>query len=196
MAMMSAVALVSVSCRNGGDDKPVTVTTGKEVPLSAEKLSQIGKFDLVGETFNIPVDINKDGVKNTDLLKEINICEIENELVFKSPTTYEINNSCKKEGIKDGTFEVNENNKTLIFYNQIEGKKDGTFEVNENNKTLIFYNQIEGKKDLAREGSNVSLTEKDGKYYLKYKSTERDTENITGNGVGALIEATFLFKSR
>ena len=171
MAMMSAVALVSVSCRNGGDDKPVT--TGKEVPLSAEKLSQIGKFDLVGETLNIPVDINKDGVKNTDLLKEINICEIENELVFNSPTTYKINNSCKKEGIKVGTFEVNENN-----------------------KTLIFYNQIEGKKDLAREGSNVSLTEKDGKYYLKYKSTERDTENITGNGVGALIEATFLFKSR
>ena len=175
MAMMSAVALVSVSCRNGGDDKPVTVTTGKEVPLSAEKLSQIGKFDLVDETLNIPVDINKDGVKNTDLLKEINICEIENELVFNTPTTYEINNSCKKEGIKVGTFEVNENNKTLIFYN---------------------YNQIEGKKDLAREGSNVSLTEKDGKYYLKYKSTERDTENITGNGVGALIEATFLFKSR
>ena len=75
MAMMSAVALVSVSCRNGGDDKPVTVTTGKEVPLSAEKLSQIGKFDLVSETFNIPVDINKDGVKNTDLLKEINILQ-------------------------------------------------------------------------------------------------------------------------
>ena len=83
MAMMSAVALVSVSCRNGGDDKPVT--TGKEIPLNAQKLSQIGKFDLVGETFNIPVDINKDGVKNTDLLKEINICEIENELVFNSP---------------------------------------------------------------------------------------------------------------
>ena len=173
MAMMSAVALVSVSCRNGGDDKPVTVTTGKEVPLSAEKLSQIGKFDLVSETFNIPVDINKDGVKNTDLLKEINICEIENELVFNTPTTYKINNSCKKKDIKAGTFEVNENN-----------------------KTLIFHNQIEDKKDLAREGSNVSLTEKDGKYYLKYKSTERDTENIAGNGVGALIEATFLFKSR
>ena len=167
MAMMSAVALVSVSCRNGGDDKPVT--TGKEVPLSAEKLSQIGKFDLVGETLNIPVDINKDGVKNTDLLKEINICEIENELVFNSPTTYKINNSCKKEGIKVGTFEVNENN-----------------------KTLIFYNQIEGKKDLAREGSNVSLTEKDGKYYLKYKKAESDTEEFYGKGT----VLTVVYKSR
>ena len=39
LAMMSAVALVSVSCRNGGDDKPVT--TGKEIPLNAQKLSQI-----------------------------------------------------------------------------------------------------------------------------------------------------------
>lgn len=121
MAMMSAVALVSVSCRNGGDDKPVTVTTGKEVPLSTEKLSQIGKFDLVGITSNIPVDINKDGVKNTDWLKEITICneEIDNEIVFNSPTTYEFNNSCLKRNIDKGTFEVNENNKTLIFLKKI-----------------------------------------------------------------------------
>ena len=115
MAMMSAAALVSVSCRNGGDDKPVT--TGKEIPLNAQKLSQIGKFDLVGITSNIPVDINKDGVKNTDWLKEITICneEIDNEIVFNSPTTYEFNNSCLKRNIDKGTFEVNENNKTLIF---------------------------------------------------------------------------------
>ena len=60
MAMMSAVALVSVSCRNGGDDKPVIVPKGKEVPLSAEKLSQIGKFHLVEFTSSIGEDFNKD----------------------------------------------------------------------------------------------------------------------------------------
>ena len=114
---MMAAALVSVSCRNGGDDKPVT--TGKEVPLNAQKLNQIGKFDLVEFTSSVPMDINKDGVKNTDILKEVNLCNEENaksELVFDSPTTYEFNNSCLKRNIDKGAFEVIENNKTLIFY--------------------------------------------------------------------------------
>ena len=129
MAMMSAAALVSVSCRNGGDDKPVT--TGKEIPLNAQKLSQIGKFDLVGITSNIPVDINKDGVKNTDWLKEITICneEIDNEIVFNSPTTYEFNNSCLKRNIDKGTFEVNENNKTLIFLKKNIGDTNNPYRV-------------------------------------------------------------------
>ena len=174
LAMMSAVALVSVSCRNGGDDKPVTVTTGKEVPLSAEKLSQIGKFDLVGITSNIPVDINKDGVKNTDWLKEITICneEIDNEIVFNSPTTYEFNNSCLKRNIDKGTFEVNENNKTLIFLKKID--------------------DINNPYRVQRSTYDVSLTEKDGKYYLKYKKAESDTEEFYGKGT----VVTVVYKSR
>ena len=172
MAMMSAVALVSVSCRNGGDDKPVT-TTGKEVPLSAQKLNQIGKFDLVSITSNIPVDINKDGVKNTDWLKEINLCnkEIDNEIVFDSPTTYEFNNSCSKRNVDKGVFEVNENNKTLIFLRK----------------------NIEDTNNPYRVGHStydVSLTEKDGKYYLKYKMD--GVEEVVGKGV----IMTLSYKSR
>ena len=171
MAMMSAVALVSVSCRNGGDDKPVTVTTGKEVPLSAEKLSQIGKFDLVEFTSSVPMDINKDGVKNTDILKEVNLCNEQNapsELVFDSPTTYEFNNSCSKRNINKGAFEVIENNKTLIFYTD---------------NTKHYTNES---------GYDVSLTEKDGKYYLKYKKAESDTEEFYGKGT----VVTVVYKSR
>ncbi len=171
MAMMSAVALVSVSCRNGGDDKPVT--TGKEVPLNAQKLSQIGKFDLVGITSNIPVDINKDGVKNTDWLKEITICneEIDNEIVFNSPTTYEFNNSCLKRNIDKGTFEVNENNKTLIFLKKNIGDTNNPYRV-------------------QRSTYDVSLAEKDGKYYLKYKMD--GVEEVVGKGV----IVTLSYKSR
>ena len=170
LAMMSAVALVSVSCRNGGDDKPVT-TTGKEVPLSAQKLNQIGKFDLVEFTSSVPMDINKDGVKNTDILKEVNLCnekDAPSELVFDSPTTYEFNNSCLKRNVKKGAFEVIENNKTLILYT--DNTKNYTHE----------------------SGYDVSLTEKDGKYYLKYKKAESDTEEFYGKGT----VVTVVYKSR
>jgi len=168
---MMAAALVSVSCRNGGDDKPVT--TGKEVPLNAQKLNQIGKFDLVGITSNIPVDINKDGVKNTDWLKEITICneEIDNEIVFNSPTTYEFNNSCLKRNIDKGTFEVNENNKTLIFLKKNIGDTNNPYRV-------------------QRSTYDVSLAEKDGKYYLKYKMD--GVEEVVGKGV----IVTLSYKSR
>ena len=170
LAMMSAVALVNVSCRNGGDDIP----TGKEVPLSAEKLSQIGKFDLVGITSNIPVDINKDGVKNTDWLKEITICneEIDNEIVFKYPTKYEFNNSCSKRNIDKGTFEVNENNKTLIFLKKID--------------------YINNLYRVQRSTYDVKLIEKDGKYYLKYKMD--GVEEVVGKGV--IVKLSYKSKRR
>ena len=159
MAMMSAVALVSVSCRNGGDDKPVIVPKGKEVPLSAEKLSQIGKFHLVEFTSSIGEDFNKDGVKNTDLLKEINVCDkfkedkeveeedVKSELVFKSTDTYEFNNSCLKRNVVWGFFKVDEND--------LKEKSISFWQGNVPYKT--YY--------------DVSLTEKDGKYYLKLKYT-------------------------
>ena len=155
MAMMSAVALVSVSCRNGGDDKPV-ITKGKEVPLSAEKLSQIGKFHLVEFTSSLGEDFNKDGVKNTDLLKELNLCgkfkedkeveeDVKSELVFKSTDTYEFNNSCSKRNVVWGFFNVDEN----------EFKE----------KSISFWRGNVPYKTYY----DVSLTEKDGKYYLKLK---------------------------
>ena len=159
MAMMSAVALVSVSCRNGGDDKPVIVPTGKEVPLSAEKLSQIGKFHLVEFTSSIGEDFNKDGVKNTDLLKEINVCDkfkedkeveeedVKSELVFKSTDTYEFNNSCLKRNVVWGFFNVDENN--LL------------------EKSISFWRGNAPYKTY----DDVKLIEKDGKYYLKLKYT-------------------------
>ena len=156
MAMMSAVALVSVSCRNGGDDKPVIVSKGKEIPLSAEKLSQIGKFHLVEFTSSLGEDFNKDGVKNTDLLKELNLCgkfkedkeveeDVKSELVFKSPDTYEFNNSCSKRNVVWGFFNVDEN----------EFKE----------KSISFWRGNVPYKTYY----DVSLTEKDGKYYLKLK---------------------------
>ena len=162
MAMMAAVALVSVSCRNGGDDKPVIVPKGKEVPLSAEKLSQIGKFHLVEFTSSIGEDFNKDGVKNTDLLKEINVCDkfkedkeveeedVKSELVFKSTDTYEFNNSCLKRNVVWGNFEISKN-------------KDI-----ENKYSISFWR---GFNVPYKTYDDVKLIEKDGKYYLKLKYT-------------------------
>lgn len=88
-------------------------------------------------------------------------------MVFKSPNTYEFNNSCLKRNVVWGG-NVNEND--------LKEKSISFWQGNVPYKT--YY--------------DVSLTEKDGKYYLKYKKAESDTEEFYGKGT----VVTVVYKSR